>query len=144
MGKVKESAGRPSLFKPEYCDQLVDHMSGGRSYETFAPKVKVHRDTLYAWEKEFPVWLEAKKIAFDLCLAWWEDQGISGLYSTTEYEDGKPVSSRSMNASLWIFNMKNRFKWRDKQPEEGADVSISLTLADRLAKARSRVGKTEK
>lgn len=131
--------GRPSKYKPEFCEQLIQHMSEGLSFESFAAIAKVNLDTLYEWAKVHEEFSEAKKEAFANCQLYWESQGIAGLYSTTDYdEDGKPIKSKSLNSSVWIFNMKNRFKWRDKQPDENDEIKISITLADRMAKARAR------
>lgn len=44
------------------------------------------------------------KKAHDLCRVWWERHGRK---MTTGEADG--------NATVWIFNMKNRFGWNDKQ-----------------------------
>ena len=116
-----------SKYEPKFCEQLIEHMSKGYSYESFAAIAKVNRSTLYDWEKSHPEWVTAKDEGFEQCLLWWESQGIQGLWSETEYnEKGKPLKSRSINASLFIFNMKNRFKWRDKQPDE-IDTSIVNT-----------------
>jgi hypothetical protein len=42
----------------------------------------------------------------ELCAAWWERRGREMAIGA----DG--------NATVWIFNMKNRFGWRDKQEIE--------------------------
>lgn len=111
--------GRPTKYKPEYCGQLIEHMSSGLSYESFAAVVGVNRDTIFHWETLHEEWKEAKAEAFSQSLLFWEKQGIEGLYAETIYGDnGKPISSKSINATIWVFNMKNRFKWRDKQPDE--------------------------
>lgn len=111
--------GRPSKYKPEYCQQLIAHMTTGLSFDSFAAVIDVNQDTLHEWVKVHPDFSEAKKEAYSKNLLFWENHGIEGLYSTTEYDDkGKPTSSKSINATVWIFNMKNRHKWRDKQPDE--------------------------
>lgn len=137
--------GRPSKYKPEYCQLLIEHMSTGLSFESFAAVIKVNRDTLYAWEKDYPEFSDAKKEAFEQNLLFWEKHGIDGLYNTTEYDEkGKPTSSKSINSTVWIFNMKNRHKWGDKQvgeddkkiTHEGAIVVTSHDLADRIAQVK--------
>ncbi len=138
---TEKPSGRPSKYKPEYCKMLIDHMSTGLSFDSFAAVVSVNQDTLHEWAKVHEIFSESKKIAFANSLIFWEQQGIDGLYSTVEYsDDGKPLKSKSINASVYIFNMKNRFKWRDKQPDETDDININITLADRMAKARARAG----
>ena len=138
----KKPEGRPSKYKPEYCSKLVEHMAQGLSFESFAAVIKVNRDTLNEWAKVHDEFSVAKKEALDANLLFWEKHGIDGLYSTSEYdrETGNTIS-KSLNATVWIFNMKNRHKWRDKQPGEEDQININLTLADKMAKARNRAGK---
>lgn len=135
--------GAPSKYKPEFCQQLIDHMAKGLSFDSFSAIAGVNQDTLHEWAKTHEDFNEAKKIAYGQCLLFWEQHGIDGLYSTTVYDKktGRPTSSKTLNSTVWVFNMKNRFKWRDKQPDENDQVNVNLTLADRMAKARSRVKK---
>lgn len=111
-------AGRPHKYLPEYPDMLIEHMSKGFSYESFAGLVSVHKSTIYEWETSFEEFSDAKKIAFEKSRLFWEKQGIEGLYNTSTYDPETKVStSRSLNSSVYIFNMKNRFptEWREKQ-----------------------------
>lgn len=78
-------------------------------------------DTLQADSKEFQT---AVKEAEALCQSWWERLG------RTLSKDG------GGNSAIWIFNMKNRFGWRDK-PEDASDdveqstpVKIEVTVKD--------------
>jgi hypothetical protein len=123
--KTESNAGCPTKYKPEFCKRLIDHMSMGYSFESFAPHVDVHRDTLYEWVKVHPEFSDAKKIAFDKNLLFWETQGIEGLYTETIYdEDGNIQKTKSINSTIWIFNMKNRHAWRDRQKDE-SDVVVN-------------------
>ena len=61
------------------------------------------------------------KQARALCEVWWERQGR------------KMAAGADGNATVWIFNMKNRFRWRDK-PEE-----VVETENDRLADALDKL-----
>jgi len=137
--------GRPSKYKEEYCDMLIAHMGEGYSYESFAGIISVNRDTMYAWEKEFAQFSDAKKTAIEKGLIFWEKLGIDHILNISESDSSGPgmtsSRSKSLNAAIWVFNMKNRFKWRDKQADEASDININLTLADQMAKARLRVGK---
>lgn len=101
-------AGRPSAYDPAYCERLIDHMSQGLSFETFGAKIGVSKQTLYTWVKQHPEFLDAKEAATQLCQLFWEEMGISGAIA----------GSAGINASVWIFNMKNRFGWRDKRDVE--------------------------
>lgn len=115
--------GRPTKYKPEFCQQLIDHMAGGLSFESFAAVIEVDRDTLYEWNNSQPDFSDATKRAKDKCQLYWEKLGRDHVLNESieeeNYEEGtKKKSSKSLNPAIWVFNMKNRFKWRDKQPEE--------------------------
>lgn len=143
---IKETVkvGRPTKYKEEYCQMLIDHMSEGLSFESFAGLIEVNVDTLHEWVKTHELFSDAKKIAFNKSLIFWERLGIDHILNISESESqGEGYSSsrsKSLNAAVWVFNMKNRFKWRDKQPEETDTLNINLTLADKMAKARKRIG----
>lgn len=101
--------GRPSKYKPEYCHLLIEHMAKGFSFESFAGLVEVQISTIYNWlelEKDFS---EAKNLAFDKSRLFWERIGIE--YLVNKYQGD------NLNTTLWIFNMKNRFGWRDVKEE---------------------------
>jgi transposase len=121
--------GQPTLYRPEYCERIVEYMSRGFSYDAFSGYIDVHVDTLYEWEKVHPEFSEAKSKAFSKCRMFWESIGINHI---THQKDGE-----QLNASVWIFNMKNRFKWTDRR-EDTVKTEVIDTKAkeDILLKAR--------
>lgn len=96
-------AGRPSKYKPEYCELLEGHFASGLSYEAFAGVLKVSIETLYNWEKDFPEFLEAKKTFWEIGREKFENIGLQGMMGKIP----------GFNTTVWIFTMKNRFGWRD-------------------------------
>jgi hypothetical protein len=80
-------------------------MSKGLSFESFAAVVDVHEDSLWEWAKKHKDFSDAKKEAFAKSRLFWEQSGIEGLWGS---KDGPNI-----NSTVWIFNMKNRFGWRD-------------------------------
>lgn len=73
-----------------------------------------------AWEtllEDSACFRETEKERQALCEVWWERQGRRMT------EDGQG------NATVWIFNMKNRFGWRDKKEfdHQSSDRSMSPT-----------------
>lgn len=95
--------GRPTKYKPEYCEQLIKHMAMGLSYETFGATINVAQSTVYLWEKH-PEFSEAKKEGFDKSRLFWERLGTAGAMGKI----------KNFNVTAWIFSMKNRFKWTDR------------------------------
>ena len=127
-------AGRPTSYEERYCDLLIQHMAKGLSYESFAGFLGVSKQTIYDWEKVNPDFLDSKKIGVEKSRLFWEQQGIDGLFDTkesTKEEDGSwNTKERKLNASVWIFNMKNRFmqEWRDKQEIETTPPELTVRI----------------
>ena len=97
MSEEKSKGGRPSKYKPEYCEALIEHMARGLSYEAFAAQCNVCRDTLYEWEKRYPEFFDSKKIGHAKLLKFFEELGF-GLMS----------GDVKGNAAVYIFTMKNK------------------------------------
>lgn len=141
---AESKVGRPSKYKPEFCEMLIEHMGQGYSFESFAGIIEVNQDTLHEWTKTHDCFSEAKKIAFAKCQNFWESLGIKHIINKSDSEfcgDSGSSKSRSLNAAVWVFNMKNRFKWKDRQADEADQVNINFTLAEKMAKARNRAEK---
>lgn len=107
--------GRPTDYRPEYCQMLIDHMSDGYSFETFAPKAKVSVKSIYNWVDQHPAFLQAKKDGKSASRLFWESLGVDAAKGKIE----------NFSAACWIFNMKNRFQWSDrKEVKMKAKMSI--------------------
>lgn len=126
--------GMPSKYKPEFCDLLIKHMADGLSFESFAAVVKVNRTTLWDWVKAHEDFREAKAEGLDENLLFYEKIGRAGMMGKLP----------GFNITAWIFNMKNRHGWRDKQKDE-ADVIVKneITVAktdvqDRIKQIKAR------
>lgn len=139
--------GRPPDYKPEFCQMLIDHMAEGLSYETFAAVIKTSRKTLYNWENAtytentapspdlvgapmYPEWSAAKEEGITRCQQFWEMAGrnmMLGLKTEQKDKDGniKSIDYTKGNATVWIFNMKNRFNWKDKVDHTTDDKPIN-------------------
>lgn len=124
-------AGRPSVFKEEYCDMLVEHMAKGLSFESFAGIIDTCRATLYNWEAEFPQFLDAKKNAIEKSLLFWEKLSVDHVVNLTETEktgNSSTTTSKSLNTGVWALNMRNRFNWRDKAVEQTDPTKAPKTI----------------
>jgi hypothetical protein len=102
--------GRPTSYKPEYCDMIIKHMRTGKSLASFAMSIDVNRDSLQEWGKVHPNFSVAMKKAKDYCEVFWEEQGNAHIL---EDKDGP-----KLNMAWQIFTMKARFGWREKQEVE--------------------------
>lgn len=100
--------GRPTDYRPEFCEQVIEYGQLGKSKAWMAARLGVSRQTLDTWTKEHPEFLDAITHALDLAQMWWEDLGQSYVLS-------KPGSA-SLNAGVYSRSMAARFPgdWREK------------------------------
>jgi hypothetical protein len=130
--RIERKIGRPSKYDPSYCQGLVDHMKQGLSFETYAAVIGVNQDTLHEWVKVHPAFSEAKKEGRIQSQLKWEQFGLAGMAGKI----------KGFNSAVYIFNMKNRFAWRD-QPLEDNDRKES-TLKEQLRDAFDALQAEEK
>lgn len=110
-------AGRPTKYKPEYCDAVIKHMENGASLTSFAASIDVARSSINEWISKHPEFSDAVKIAKAKCAAWWESLGRNNAISG----DG--------NATLVIFGLKNMAAedWREKHNLDHTSSDGSMT-----------------
>lgn len=127
---AKGPGGRPTKYRPEYCEQLVAHMSEGASLLSFAAEIDVDRSTLTEWAKVHPEFSAAVTRGKAKCAAWWERIGRN-LAMTGEG-----------NATLVVFGLKNMGaeEWADRQSlehtgKDGGPIQTEATVSDDLRSA---------
>ena len=123
-------AGRPTKYDSKYCEEIIELMGQGFSAEAFAGKIGISKQTLYNWLNTHPEFMDAKRHGEAKSQAFFEDLGLQGMFN--RYQD------KTFNTSNWIFQMKNRFKWRDqvetinkteyKNPEEMSATELEDVL----------------
>lgn len=130
-------AGRP---KDEVIDRLKEgwqtrFLEMGRegcSDVEIRAEFGISDDLWYRWLEEDAEFSRTAKQAKALCHAKWEQMGRKMAFGQIE---GNPTT--------WIFNMKNRFNWRDKVDTEGT-MRVELKdvpdedLDRRIAELQSR------
>lgn len=132
-GQQKHPGGRPTDYKPEYCEAVIKLGKEGKSHAQIAAALGHSRQSLHNWAAQHPEFLDAITHARDLSQAWWEDQGQLGIWS------------RDFNAAAWNKSMSARFQEdyteRTKQ-EIKAEVNVrdvsELTDAELAAIAASK------
>ena len=92
----KRPVGRPSTYKPEMCEQLIEAMAGGHSAEAGAAKIGISARSLFDWQKLHPEFLMAIQEGRHRALLFWEERAI-------EVAHGK-----AGNAQLITLALKNR------------------------------------
>lgn len=115
------ATGRPSKYKPEFCDEVIKLARTGASKAEMALDLEIAYSTFDKWQNEIPEFSEAVKAAEKISQGWWEKQGRLATFGGTE----------GFNATSFIFNMKNRFSddWKDKkETEHSGSVGIGAAL----------------
>lgn len=111
-----------SEYNPDYDDLLIKHLADGLSYRAFAGVLGVHHGTLYDWEAKYPSFKEAKEIGENMSLLFWEKMGMAGTVGKI----------KNFNTASWIFNMKNRFRWRDRHEVKTLTGSEDFVSHDKI------------
>jgi len=113
----KRPVGRPSLYDPKYCEEIISLGKLGKSTEQIASTLGFSLRVLYDWRDKHDEFLHALEYAKELEQAWWEDQAHAYMVETKE--------GPKLNSSLWSRSMAARFpkKYRESTKTEitGAD-----------------------
>lgn len=105
--------GRPTEYKPEYCQMLIRHFEQGLSFESFAGVISVGRTTIHRWRDENPDFKQAYEEGISKCRLFYDKVGSAMMMDQLKV-DGKKVKG---NVAVWFIQMKNRFGYRDN-PED--------------------------
>ena len=112
MSEETSPIGRPSLYNPAFCDEVVKLGAMGKSVEQISSVLGISLRVMYDWRDRYPEFLHALTEAKDLEQAWWEDQAQAYML---EHKDAP-----KLNASLWSRSMAARFpkKYRESVKQE--------------------------
>lgn len=75
----KLDTGRPTDYRPEYCERVIEMGNLGFTKAMMARDLGVARNTLDNWMNDNPEFLSAFTRARDLSLAFMEEKGLNGL-----------------------------------------------------------------
>ena len=119
----KRPVGRPTLYKPEYCEEVIALGKIGKSVEAIGAILGVGTKTLYNWRDQHEDFLHALDMAKEFELQWWEDIAQTHMIENKE--------SDKINATIWSRSMAARFpkKYREQVKQEitGADGAPFLS-----------------
>ena len=106
-------AGRPSKYRPEYCETVLELGAQGCSVVEMAAEIGVARNTLETeWPAQHEDFLQAFAQARQLSQAWWEKQGRVNLVMAP--------GMGTFQATVWSRSMAARFPadWRENKGVE--------------------------
>ncbi len=116
--ETEVKVGRPTDYDPAFCERVVELGRCGYSKVMIAAELGVVRQTLVNWAERHPDFLDSMTRAREFSLAWWEAQGLAGIWS------------KDFNAHAYRLQMMNRFPddWRDRQEVEVSGMLRNLNL----------------
>lgn len=148
MGKnvqIASPVGRPTKYKPEYCNRIVEyfdipayHEDGDKKVPNdprflydFARKIRVNIDTIYTWANVHPEFSDALKTVKKLQE---KHLAINGFYGNS-------------HPTFTIFMLKNICGWRDDNNER-SNLSINfntnvLNLVESINEDASKIATTD-
>lgn len=106
------SPGRPSDYKPEFCEDVIELGKAGKSKAQMAAAFDVSRQTIDNWAIANPAFAAALDRAMAHCQAWWEDKGAEGM------------EKAGFNAAVWKKSVEARFR---EDYTERHEVKADLT-----------------
>ena len=113
----KRPVGRPSLYDPALCGQIIELGKLGKSTEQIASHLGFSLRVFYKWRDEYEEFMQALEDAKQYEQYWWEEQAQAYLVENKD--------SDKINTSLWSRSMAARFpkKYRESTKTEitGAD-----------------------
>ncbi len=110
--------GRPTSYKKEYCQLIIEHCSKGKSLKSFACSIDVHVTSLYDWEKQHPDFSYALEKARQLAEIWWENIATEAVSDKRKF----------INTELFKYMTKVRFRWSEPQEIKIEDANASAEL----------------
>ena len=94
----KRPVGRPSKYKPEFCEKIIEVAKTGAGPVEWALACDVDRASMYRWGEEYEEFRTALTRAKHEEQAWWEKAGRGGMYM------------EKFNAVVWRTSMQARFR----------------------------------
>ena len=119
---MANKVGRPTKYKPEMCDIIIELMKEGASQQEVLGELGISNATFYKWKQENEEFSETIKRGVRLSQAWWEKEGRTSL------------RDREFNYTGWYMNMKNRFNWSDKK-EPNNEGSVTVMVDTKISRS---------
>lgn len=125
----KRPVGRPSKYKPEYCEQIIELGKEGKSIAQMAAAFDVDKASIFDWAAAHEDFSTALARAKAYSQTWWEDAAQKNL------------SDRNFNAQLWLKSVASRFRedYTEKQVTEVSGPGGSAMQIETTAKVDTSV-----
>jgi len=133
-------AGRPSLYKPEYCEEIINSAKQGFSLTGFAGQIGVSRRTITEWAEQHPEFSLAVTQAKAAAAASWERRAINigdgnggpGAAGMVQF------ALKNLGADDWQDKITNEHTGKDGGAIQITDETRVRALAAFLAKTGAK------
>lgn len=132
----KNPVGRPSDYKPEYCQQVIDNAKEGKFLFEFANKIEKNESTLYEWANEHEEFSKAIDLAKQICKGEWVNVGRKLISDPSAKHDAKPWGVIMNNLHGWDRTAKVEVSGKDGGP---INVSSEVELKGPAVKSLERI-----
>ena len=107
--------GRPTGYKPEYCEEAIAAGKLGKSKTWIAASFETTRETIDDWIRDNPEFSDAMQKARAASQKWWEDAGQNGM------------KAKTFNAAIWGKSVSCRFPddWREKTETKNENIHMN-------------------
>lgn len=155
--------GRPTKYRPEYCQDIIDHMKAGNSIDSFGAylgekygrQAAAHRQNVHEWQATYPEFHDAIREARSYSAKFFDDIGRNGIVGNLRRvksetpilvdgkvvigPDGKVVVKReyepaTFGQAVYIFTRKNMHGWKDR-----TEISGEIKHVDPVGQALSGI-----
>jgi hypothetical protein len=126
-GEVKPKMGRPTNYKPEYCDKIIEIMAQGYSLEAASAKLDIPHRCIYDWQAKHLEFSQAIHEGRIKALAWWEEKAMNTASGSPGNSQiiSLGLRNRSRSASGWIDSQKQELSGPD-----GGPIRVEATTID--------------
>ena len=135
-------AGRPSKYRPEFCEQAKKLVALGATDLQLANFFEVSEQTIYTWKQNYSEFLEALKLSKELCdsqverslfqrAMGYSHPEVKVFQSNGEIITHEVIKHYPPDTTAMIFWLKNRNpqEWRDRVEHTGKDGG-AIEIAD--------------
>ncbi len=114
----KVKTGKPSTYRQEFCEQMIEAAKNGDSPTSWGQKeLGIVQSTVYDWAKKYPEFAEAKKKADEAFSQWYADfvkRAMAG-----------EVPNCNPTLTIWFGkNLSGNHSWRDNKKMDEAKISL--------------------
>lgn len=130
--------GRPSEYKPEFCERVIEMGREGMSQAQIASELGVHRATIRnTWVKDHPEFKEAWDLSLQLAQSYWEEK-FNRVAKRGTVGDGQGAALTFLLSRRFRGDYQDKVSLEHTGPDGGPIETASLTHEQLIERAKER------